>query len=573
MHTYTYSMGATPKTDSGTLNWNPNGTLLSLAITDQINTANTQTCNYTHDGLGRIASANCGTTIFNQNFTYDPFGNITKTVPNGSTGTAFQPNYDYTNYTNRMTSTPFTYNNNNGALTNDGSHAYGWDTNNRLSTVDSGGSGGLCITYDALDRVVEQATGSTCSTSYKQIVYSPGGAKLALMNSSTLLNAFISLPGGAQAVYNGPGLLFYRHPDWLGSSRLATTPNRSCYWDVAYAPFGENYVPPVSGCVQQDLNFTGQNQDTVQSVPSGGQGGLYDFMFRKHSPVQGRWLSPDPSGIASADPSDPQTWNRYAYVANRPTNTVDRLGLDSCDSIIGPCICDPDGFCCNPDDPNGCNCVASGTEGCIPFPPGGGGGGGGGGSGGGGGAPPGLLPRQGGVWANNETLGLPGGLSTPLLDVNGLLGLMDPCGRTTIATFGMGVIATSSDSNTAQTKVPCLVVVALAVVGAVLDRPKANDNSGSCDAHTSGGAAFQDLCTNHLGNGWISDTAYTCEGNGNQGDTTEKWCCLKKAEHFDRWCDSRNFATKAPDASYRFQWVEDDVVTGGRKEACCMHNR
>jgi hypothetical protein len=35
--------------------------------------------------------------------------------------------------------------------------------------------------------------------------------------------------------------------------------------------------------------------------------------------VQGRWLSPDPSGLAAVNPA--QSWNRYAYVGNRPLNT------------------------------------------------------------------------------------------------------------------------------------------------------------------------------------------------------------------------------------------------------------
>jgi hypothetical protein len=36
------------------------------------------------------------------------------------------------------------------------------------------------------------------------------------------------------------GLSFYLHPDWLGSGRLETTPSRTPYQDVAYAPYGEN---------------------------------------------------------------------------------------------------------------------------------------------------------------------------------------------------------------------------------------------------------------------------------------------------------------------------------------------
>jgi len=65
-------------------------------------------------------------------------------------------------------------------------------------------------------------------------------------------------------------------------------------------------------------------ENTVSA--SGGQG-LYDFDFRKYSPAQGRWISPDPAGLAAVNPADPQAWNRYAYVENTPTGAVDPLGL------------------------------------------------------------------------------------------------------------------------------------------------------------------------------------------------------------------------------------------------------
>ncbi len=44
-------------------------------------------------------------------------------------------------------------------------------------------------------------------------------------------------------------------------------------------------------------------------------------------PVQGRWLSPDPAGLSAADPSSPQSWNRYAYVMNNPLAFTDPAGL------------------------------------------------------------------------------------------------------------------------------------------------------------------------------------------------------------------------------------------------------
>jgi RHS repeat-associated protein len=157
------------------------------------------------------------------------------------------------------------------------------------------------------------------SASYTEILYSPTGDKVALMNGQSLRNAFIPLPGGAQAVYGSTGVLsYYRHPDWLGSSRLATTSTRTVYYDGAYAPFGENYNETGT----HDRSFTGQTQGTAY--------GIYDFLFRQQNPVHGRWLVPDPAGLAAVDLINPQTWNRYAYVANNPLNRVDPLGLMMC---------------------------------------------------------------------------------------------------------------------------------------------------------------------------------------------------------------------------------------------------
>jgi RHS repeat-associated protein len=93
-------------------------------------------------------------------------------------------------------------------------------------------------------------------------------------------------------------------------------PNRNVLASVAYAPYGEQYL------VSTPFNiFTGQRPDTV--------GDVVDFPDRRYHATQGRWLSPDPAGLAAADPSNPQSWNRYAYVLNNPTTLIDPLGLDN----------------------------------------------------------------------------------------------------------------------------------------------------------------------------------------------------------------------------------------------------
>jgi len=162
-------------------------------------------------------------------------------------------------------------------------------------------------------------------TSYTQIVYAPTGGKLALMNGqSTLVKGFAALPGQATAVYTSSGLDHYRHSDWLGSARLTSSLSRAYISSVAYAPFGETYAQ--SGTA--DLSFTGQNQDTVS--------GDFDFLYREYS-TQGRWISPDPAGLAAVDATAPQSWNRYGYVVNNALQLIDPRGTTVCDEQGNNC--------------------------------------------------------------------------------------------------------------------------------------------------------------------------------------------------------------------------------------------
>src|SRR5207247_1916717 len=89
------------------------------------------------------------------------------------------------------------------------------------------------------------------------------------------------------------------------------------------APFGEPYASTATSGV----SFTGMRSDVV-AASGGVTNGLYDFPARELPPTQGRWLSPDPLGMGAADPSDPQSWNLYAYVLNNPLIAVDPDGLD-----------------------------------------------------------------------------------------------------------------------------------------------------------------------------------------------------------------------------------------------------
>ncbi len=243
--------------------------------------------------------------MWQQTFTYDVFGNITKA---GSS--IFNPGYNGNGILNNRANT-FTYDAD-GNVLNDGGCTHSYDVYGRSAMV-----GGTSVTYDALGRAVQTYDGSN----YGEILYSPSGQKFAFMNGLTLQQYTVPMAGGAQVVYNASGLAYYRHSDWLGSSRMASTSSYpgTVYYDGAYAPFGESYAETGT----TDRSFTGQTQDTTQDTPPA----LYDFLFRQQSAVQGRWMVPDPAGLAAVDITNPQTWNRYAYVANNPLNAVDPMGL------------------------------------------------------------------------------------------------------------------------------------------------------------------------------------------------------------------------------------------------------
>jgi len=98
---------------------------------------------------------------------------------------------------------------------------------------------------------------------------------------------------------------------------------------------------------------------------------------------------PDPAGLAAVDLTNPQTWNRYAYVGNNPLNAVDPLGLECGQetptapdnggitiTVTAPC---PSWWTFVIQGlPQYAYCSMTGS--CSPYPPGGGGGGGTGGS-------------------------------------------------------------------------------------------------------------------------------------------------------------------------------------------------
>ncbi len=359
-----YSFNVNGQSAVGSLTWNANGTLQKLAITDPFNSQDNQTCSNTYDDLARLSGNNCGS-VWTQTFSYDAFGNVSKSgsiswlpIYNSPANDNVTSNNQYKSGWNGASYDA------NGNLLNDTFNTYTWSVYGDLASAN-----GAAITYDALDRMVENANGAS------QFVYAPNGQhQLANMVGQQLASAFVPLPGGAVAVYHSSGLVQYNHSDWLGSARLFSSPTRTASPAMSYAPFGEGYAGG-----QAYVQFTGINSWTVADTENQ-SGSLEDFMFRRYSPVQGRWISPDPAGLGAVNPSNPQSWNRYAYVMNSPLSAVDPLGLadgdyeshKGCTPGATSIVCPFGGQTCNIDGaPAPCNMI-SGSSGAFAVCPGGG---------------------------------------------------------------------------------------------------------------------------------------------------------------------------------------------------------
>ena len=72
--------------------------------------------------------------------------------------------------------------------------------------------------------------------------------------------------------------------------------------------------------------FTGKERDT--------ESGLDYFGARYYGSSMGRFMSPDPSALAFANPANPQSLNLYSYALNNPLRLIDPTGLTVCDGGI-----------------------------------------------------------------------------------------------------------------------------------------------------------------------------------------------------------------------------------------------
>jgi RHS repeat-associated protein len=332
--------------------------------------------------FGRLTSATCLANCPNGwgtlSWTYDEYGNRWQQIV--SAGQGPQPSYMFDLH-NHITGSGVAYDSA-GNMVNDGlGDAYTYDANSRLVNEQ-----GDAFVFDALGNRVA----STNLSSGEETDFVYAGSTLVHRNNSSAKGW--GFESGYGSYYGKNTSHFFRnYTDQVSSERVQTqysTSGPSVYESCQNLPFGDAITcqHPQGGYGGDAYYFAGLFSD---GVPNDNQA-----MAREYTGTQGRWESPDPAGLAAVDPSNPQTWNRYAYVLNNPLSKVDPLGLDDCSPDEPDCR-DPCDW-----DPMFCDAVWG--------PPGGGGGGGGSNppspphNGGGGPSTP-----QHGPWPGNETTGLP----------------------------------------------------------------------------------------------------------------------------------------------------------------------
>jgi RHS repeat-associated protein len=198
---------------------------------------------------------------------------------------------------------------------NQGFHSYTYDGNYRLWQVDAGTT--ATYTYNAEGRRVSKTGGST-SVNY---IYDLSGHQVAEVSSAGVWNRGEVYAGSKHlATYVGGtgGTTYFDLADWLGSERVRTSITGAQVENCTSLPFGD--AQTCTGTDESPLHFTGGQWDWESNLTS--------FWFRSYSTTQGRWLTMDPAGLAAVDITNPQTWNRYAYVANNPLSFTDSTGLN-----------------------------------------------------------------------------------------------------------------------------------------------------------------------------------------------------------------------------------------------------
>ncbi|MHB1702394.1 MAG: RHS repeat-associated core domain-containing protein [Acidobacteriaceae bacterium] len=331
----------------------------------------TRSQSFTYDNMNRVATAQAGTSWGNT-YVYDNWSNLLQKNPLAGAGQG-ETLQATANVNNQLVGAGMTYDAAGEVTVDNMGNHWSYDAEGRALTVN-----GETYAYDGDGNRVMKTGGSNAR------IYWPLGLG-TVANESDLAgnmqerNVYLNGQMIARAD-TSTGAVHYLLQDHLGSERVSVSASGTVEDSIEYFPWGAQ--TPASTMQSGNLyTFTGDETDM-------GESSTMHTPFRQLSPSLGRWQVPDPYN-GSYDTTNPQTLNRYSYVANMPLTMLDPLGL-----VEIPCPAGSDATIC-----------------VINGPPDGSGGGDGGGDGGGGGG--GGVGGSGGGGAGGSGGGGAGGPSTP----------------------------------------------------------------------------------------------------------------------------------------------------------------
>jgi RHS repeat-associated protein len=276
------------------------------------------TWTYGYDGFNRLSTASETGQAFA--YQYDQFGNRWGTNSGCSSSNTSACQFTF-NASNRITNGGITYDAA-GNVLNDGIYSYTFDAEGRITNVKQGSTQVASYTYDAFGKRTHEVTGSTTY----EFVFDTAGRPYEQIVGTNRKHAEL-YAGSTHVGEYANSTTYFSSMNQVGTEIRHTIPvGSNASTCTNYLPFGDG--ASCTGAIQtlDQPQFTGQWQDL--------ETGLNHMSARNYSPVEARWTTPDPSGVAASDPSNPQSWNQYAYALNNPVSNVDPSGLASgqCDT-------------------------------------------------------------------------------------------------------------------------------------------------------------------------------------------------------------------------------------------------
>ena len=279
---------------------NDNGQI--SGITDGVTAANSTS--YVYDELGRLKVAQTSdltsANTWKLKFSYDRYGNRVSEIPVAGTASMPTSQVPIDPATNRITSLVYDAD---GNVVNDNLHSYAYNGAGQITSVDGSNNS---YAYDPAGlRVNRNGTIYIYSNGIPIAEY-PNGAAASAPGVEYLY------AGGRRVASVASGVFTYAYGDHL-STRVQGT--GAVTRTFGHFPFGETLYE--TGTADK-WKFTSYERDS--------ESGLDYAHARFDSPALGRFMSVDPLGGSTGNP---QSLNRYAYVANDPINLSDPSGAAS----------------------------------------------------------------------------------------------------------------------------------------------------------------------------------------------------------------------------------------------------